>query len=128
MRALTNTELVLIMQLPEWTKPALMGAGAGAVALAIIGFNWGGWVTGASASEMSTKDSKAAVTMALVPYCIQNSQDDPKSVEVMAELKKAGTYKRRSIVEDAGWATRLGAENPDRALAEACQIELTKET
>ena len=116
------------MQIPEWMKPALMGAGAGAVALAIVGFNWGGWVTGASASEMSSKDSMAAVATALTPYCVQNSQDDPKSTEVLAKLKEAGSYKRRSIVEDAGWATPLGAEKPDRALAQACQIELAKET
>lgn len=116
------------MQIPEWTKPALMGAGAGAIALAIVGFNWGGWVTGGSASEMSSTDSMAAVASALTPYCVQNSQNDPKSTAVMAELEKASTYQRRGIVEKAGWATPLGAEKPDRALAEACQIALTKDT
>ena len=27
-------------------QPALWGAACGAIALAIVGFNWGGWVTG----------------------------------------------------------------------------------
>lgn len=115
------------MQIPEWTKPALLGAGAGAVAVAIVGFNWGGWMTGSSAADMSSKNSTAAVAMVLTPYCIQNSQTDPLSAEVLAELKAASSYKRRGIVEKAGWATPLGAEKPDRALAEACQIELAKE-
>jgi len=115
------------MQIPEWTKPALLGAGVGAIALAIVGFNWGGWVTGGSASEMSSKSSIAAVASALTPYCVQNSQNDPKSTDVMAELDEASSFGRRGIVEKAGWATPLGAEKPDRALAEACQIALKKD-
>jgi hypothetical protein len=34
------------MQSPEWLKPALYGAACGAIALATVGFSWGGWVTG----------------------------------------------------------------------------------
>lgn len=115
------------MQLPEWTNSAIMGAGAGAVALAVIGFGWGGWMTGGSAAEMSSKESKAAVVAALTPYCVQKSQVDPNSTDVMEKLKEASTFQRRGIVEEAGWATPLGAEKPDRALAEACQIALTKD-
>ena len=35
------------MQTPEWLKPGLYGAVCGAVAVAIAGFTWGGWVTAA---------------------------------------------------------------------------------
>ncbi|MEH6725198.1 MAG: hypothetical protein V7703_03500 [Hyphomicrobiales bacterium] len=112
------------MQIPEWTKPALMGAVVGAVALAVVGFNWSGWVTGASASEMSGKQSIAAVAAALTPYCVQNSQNDPDAGAVLAELEEASTYKRRGIVEKAGWATPLGESKPDRALSESCQLAL----
>ncbi len=115
------------MQIPKWTKPALMGAAAGAIALAVVGFNWSGWVTGASAAEMSGKQAMADVAAALTPYCIQNSQSDPKSSDIMAEIEKASSYQRRGIIEKAGWATPLGAEKPDRALAESCQIALTKD-
>jgi hypothetical protein len=112
------------MKFPEWTKPALMGAGAGAIALAIVGFNWGGWMTESSANKMSSKSSMAAVAAALMPYCLQNSQGDPNSMDVLAKFEKASSYQRRGIVEEAGWATPLGAERPDRALAEACQVAL----
>jgi len=37
------------MKLPIETKPALWGAACGAIALAIVGFSWGGWVTGKKA-------------------------------------------------------------------------------
>lgn len=115
------------MKLPEWSMPALYGAGVGAIALAIVGFNWGGWVTGGSASEMSDKASMAAVAAALTPYCVQNSEMDPQSTVVLAELKSASRTQRRRIIEEAGWATPIGADKPDRALADACRDELTKD-
>ncbi len=42
-----------IMRTPEWLKPGLYGAACGAVALAVIGFSWGGWVTGGMARTMA---------------------------------------------------------------------------
>jgi hypothetical protein len=42
-----------IMHPPEWLKPGLYGAACGAVALAVIGFSWGGWVTGGTARTMA---------------------------------------------------------------------------
>ncbi len=115
------------MQIPEWTKPALVGAGAGALALAVAGFGWGGWMTSSAAAQMSGKQSIAATAMALTPYCVQKSQSDPKSTDVLAEINNASVYKRRGIVEESGWATPLGADKPDRALAEACLAALTKD-
>lgn len=128
MRALPRHRLDVIMKFPEWTKPALLGVGTGAVAMAIVGFTWGGWVTGSSAAAMASKESMAATAMALTPYCVQQSQVDPNSTDVLAELEKASSYQRRGIVEKAGWATPLGAEKPDRALADACQKALSEDT
>lgn len=115
------------MQLPECTKPALVGAGVGAVALAIVGFSWGGWMTGGSAAEFSDKQSTAAIATALTPYCVLNAETDPQAASVLAELEAAKSYQRRGIIENSGWATPLGAEKPDRTLADACQIALAKE-
>jgi hypothetical protein len=112
------------MNLPAWLKPALLGAGGGAVALAFVGFTWGGWVTGGAAQTLATKESAAAIAQVLTPYCVEQSQSDPKSVEILAELKAASTYGRRGIVEKAGWATPLGSEKPNTALAQACQIAI----
>ncbi len=114
------------MEIPTWIKPALMGAGAGAIAVAIVGFNWGGWMTENAANDMSSENSKMAVATALMPYCLENSRNDPNSIDVLAKFGEANSYKRRGIVEDAGWATPLGAEKPDRELAEACQNALAE--
>jgi hypothetical protein len=114
------------MNFPTWIKPALIGAGGGAIALAIIGFNWGGWVTGSSAKDMSRKDVAVAVAAALTPYCIQNSAADPGGAVILAEIKAASTYNRKGIVEKAGWATPLGADKPSGDLAQACQLLLSE--
>ncbi len=116
------------MQIPEWTQPALIGAAAGAVVLAIVGFNWGGWMTTSSANTLSSNSADAAVAAVLTPYCLRSSTTDPEAAAILAELEAASGYQRRGIVEKAGWATPLGAERPNRDLAEACQIALSKNT
>jgi pimeloyl-ACP methyl ester carboxylesterase len=112
------------MQIPTWTKPAIYGAVAGAVALAIVGFSWGGWVTGGTAQKMADSASIVAVAAALTPYCVERAKNDPKSAEILAELKAAQGWNRRDVVEKAGWATLFGAEKPNADLAKACEIAL----
>ena len=115
------------MNFPTWLKPGLIGAGGGAIALAIVGFSWGGWVTGGSAEAMAAKSSTAAVAVALTPYCIERAGGvDAPTATAMTELKAASAYSRRGIVEKAGWATPLGAEKPNAELAQACQLKLAE--
>ena len=115
------------MQLPTWLKPALLGAGVGAIALAIVGFSWGGWVTGGSAKDMAIKQSNVAVAAALTPYCVERAGGaDAATMTTMTELKAATTYSRKGIIEKAGWATPMGAEKPNTDLAQACQLKLAE--
>jgi alpha/beta superfamily hydrolase len=114
------------MEIPAWTKPALYGAVAGAAAVAIVGFNWGGWVTQKTALQSSAAESAASVALALTPYCVAMSKTDPQAVTVLAELKAATGYNRRGIIEKSGWATPMGAEKPNSVLAGNCEAELGK--
>ena len=115
------------MKFPTWLKPGLIGAGAGAIALAIVGFSWGGWVTGGSARDMVARSTNAAVASALTPYCIELAGGaDVTTATTMTELRAASSYARKAIVEKAGWATPLGAEKPNADLAQACQLKLAE--
>lgn len=118
----------IIMQFPEWTKPALIGAGAGAVALAILGFGWGGWMTEGAATKLSDENSVAATTKALIPYCVQKSRMDPKSADLLEKINEARSYKRSEMLANTGWATPLGDEKPNLPLVAACLVELTKKS
>lgn len=112
------------MKTPEWLKPGLYGAFAGAVVLAIAGFSWGGWVTGGTAQQMASDKARMEVVSALVPICIEQSKQDPQSIETIAELKAASGYQRRDMVMKAGWATMPGSSDPNRNVAVACIEEL----
>ena len=114
----------LFLETPKWTEPALFGAGAGAIARAIIGFNWGGWVTGGTGSKISEKPSILAVGEAVTPYYVAALKVDPLSADVMAKLAAASSYQKRAIVGTVGCATPLGADKPNRALAEPCLLSL----
>ena len=113
------------MSTPEWLKPALYGAAAGAVALAIVGFSWAGWVTAGTAKKMASEEAQQQVIAALVPICVEQSKQDPQASEKMADLKSASSWKRRDLLIKTGWATMPGATKPDRDLASACMKKLT---
>ena len=112
------------MNAPEWLKPGLNGAACGAVALAIVGFSWGGWMTGGSAEKMASDTARLEVIAALVPICVEQSSQDPKVVETLAELKDASSYQRSAMLMEAGWATMPGSDNPNRQVANACMSAL----
>lgn len=112
------------MTIPEWLKPGLYGAAVGAVALAVVGFSWGGWVTGGGADKMATDQARLEVIAALVPICLEQSKQDPLAGARLAELKDASSYKRRDMLMDAGWATMPGADDASRDVAAACVAEL----
>ncbi len=108
------------MKTPDWLRPGLYGAAVGAIGLAVVGFSWGGWVTGASAERMAADTARQEVIAALVPICIEQSQRDPAAPEILAQLREARSYQRGTLVMNAGWATMPGASAPDRAVARAC--------
>ncbi len=108
------------MKTPEWLKPGLYGAAAGAVALTIVGFSWGGWVTGGSAEAMASDQARVDVVAALVPICIEQSKQDPLVLATLAELEGASSYQRRDLLMKTGWATMPGSSDPDRGVASAC--------
>lgn len=115
------------MKIPTWTKPAIVGAIAGAVATMVLGFSQGGWYTGSSAERLASQRAEAAVVEALIPICVSQSKLDPESVAKLAEFAAMRTsYEQRDFVMKAGWATMPTAAQPDRELALACAEALSK--
>jgi hypothetical protein len=112
------------MNMPEWMKPGLYGAVVGAIALAIVGFSWGGWMTAGTAQKMAADQSRLEVAAALVPICLEQSRQDPQVVETLAQLKDAERFQRNDMLLKTGWATMPGSENPNRDVARACMEQL----
>jgi hypothetical protein len=108
------------MQTPEWLKPALYGAAGGALALAVVGFNWGGWVTGGTARQMAADQSRADVVTALSLICVDQSKRDPQLVERVAAIKAASSWTRGELVMKNGWATMPGTTESNSQVARDC--------
>ena len=104
------------MQMPASVKPAIWGAIGGAVAAMIIGFGWGGWVTGGTAGEMAVASAKDASVLALTPLCVAKAEQQPEQLEL---LKKESSYNRSGFVTKAGWVANVN-EKYRSAVASAC--------
>ena len=112
---------------PVETTPFLWGAAAGALALAIVGFTWGGWLSGASAERMAGARADAATVAALTPICVTQFRAGAKAKASLAALNAANSWEQADYVRNGGWATMPGAKGePSREVAAACAEALTK--
>jgi hypothetical protein len=97
------------------------GAVGGAVGLAIVGFAFGGWVTGGKAAEMSRQEADKAVVAALAPICADNFRH-AKDVEANLGKLNAISYSwdKGIYISQGGWATLPGSTEPNSGVAQAC--------
>ena len=86
----------------------------------IVGFNWGGWVTGGTAQKMAEVMAKNAVVQRLAPICVDQFNQDPGRDQKLTELKETSTWQRGGYVEKQGWATMSGEAKPDSRVATEC--------
>ena len=108
----------------EKIKLGLWSAIGGAIVLAIIGFVWGGWVTGGTAEGMAAD----AVVDRLTLICVAQFTQDPEQSQKINELKKKDIWEQQNYVEKQGWATMLGETKPDSKVADACAKQLLEMT
>ncbi len=104
----------------EKIKPGVWGAIGGAIALSIIGFAWGGWVTGGTAQKMAEEMAEDAVVGRLAPICVEQYNQDSEKDQKLKELNEEDSWQRSDYVEKQGWATMPGEKNPDSKVAEKC--------
>lgn len=117
-----------IPELPVQTNPFLWGAAAGAVALAFVGFNWGGWVTGGAAEKLAGERADAAMVSLLTPICVARFRASDKAPANLAALKEIKmSWEQADYVGKGGWATMPGSTaEPNRQVATACADALEK--
>ena len=110
------------MKIPIETKPALWGMVGGAIAAAIVGFSWGGWVTGGRAETDASQRANAAVVAALAPVCVERFQRSTDVSANLTALKKVDSWSQGDFIEKGGWATTPGSKSSDQvsAVAKAC--------
>ncbi len=105
------------MNIPAWVGPGAWGVVGGAAAAMIVGFAWGGWVTGATAEGMAASRAKAAVVTVYTPVCVENAKEAGASQ--LALLKAENSWARGDFIVKAGWVNGID-EKYRGAVAEAC--------
>jgi hypothetical protein len=88
----------------------------GAAGAMIIGFNWGGWVTGSK----SQAKSEAAVLSTRAAICAAQFVKGPKYQERLKELKATNSWERSAVIEKGGWDRMPGEEKAEPTVSRAC--------
>jgi hypothetical protein len=86
----------------------------------VIGFTWGGWVTGGTALKMAEVVGEDAVAKRLAPMCVARFNEDPKKVAKLKEFRAVSTWEQTDYVKKQGWATMRGEQEPGSRVAEEC--------
>jgi hypothetical protein len=94
------------------------------VATMVIGFSWGGWVTGGTATKMAADAADGARVQLVAADCISRFKSSPDAIAQLAALKKADSYDRADMIVKAGWATMPGSKDPVERAADACAQQL----
>jgi len=109
------------MKLSPKVEAVGWGAVGGAAALAVVGFMFGGWVTGGKAKEMAQQQTDKAVTAALSPICVDKFRHAKNADENLGKLKAISySWEKGTYVSAGGWATMPGNPEPNSAVAQAC--------
>jgi len=106
------------MNVPASVKPAVWGVIGGAIGAIVIGFFWGGWVTGGTAERMEATSAEAAVVQAFTPLCVAKAEQQPEKFMSLKETSSYGSPRGDFVIE-AGWVDNV-EEKYRSAVAKAC--------
>lgn len=93
---------------------------ASIIATMVIGFTWGGWVTGGTARAMADVTGEDAVVKRLAPICVAQFNEAPDKASRLKEMNEISAWQRSEYVSQQGWATMPGEEESDRGVASEC--------
>lgn len=93
---------------------------AAVIVTIIVGFGWGGWVTGGTAQATAKAMAEDAVVHRLTSICVAAAHNDPGQQQKLKALRETSEWERPEYVKKAGWATMPGDKDPDSRVADEC--------
>jgi hypothetical protein len=108
------------------SKTALFWSCAGCiVATLIVGFTWGGWVTGGSAQDMAEGAAEQARAEVAAAVCVDKFMAATDARLQLASLKEnTSSWRQENFIEDGGWA--VVADQEYDGAAELCAEQLVE--
>ena len=106
----------------DWGKIKLgsWSAVGGAIELAYVGFNFGGWVTGGAAAAMAKEIAADAVAERLGSICAAQFNRESEKDQKLKEMKGKESWDRSRYIEKQSWAIMPGEDKADSKVADAC--------
>jgi hypothetical protein len=98
------------------------------VATIVVGFAWGGWVTGGTATKMATEAVSGARAELAADNCVSRFESGPNAPAQLALLKKAESYERSDMIDKGGWTTMPGSKDPVAGAGYICVDKLITTT
>ena len=108
----------------EKIKLGSWSAVGGAVAMALVGFNFGGWVTGGAAAAMAKDVAADAVAERLGTICVAQLNLASDKDEKVDAMKGKDAWDRARFIESQSWAIMPGDDKPESRVADACARQL----
>ena len=109
------------------SKAVLFWSCAGCViATMVVGFTWGGWVTGGSAQERADEAAEQAVAELAADICFKRYLASPDVRVNLTALNEESSYRRSGVLEDGGWVTLADREDPIDGAAGLCAKRLAE--
>ena len=72
------------------------------VATIVVGFAWGGWMTGGTATRMASEAADGARAQLAAASCVIRFDHGPDVLTQLAALKKAESYQRDDMIVKSG--------------------------
>ena len=88
----------------------------GAAVAIVVGFAWGGWVTGTAAGARADE----AVLASRAAICVAQFMRAPNHEQELKAFEETDSWKRSEVIEKGGWDKMPGQEEANTAVAEAC--------
>jgi hypothetical protein len=106
------------------SKTALFWSCTGCIAATmIVGFTWGGWVTGGTAEEMAADALEQGRAEVAAAVCVEEFMQGADVGTQLASLKETRSpWQRENLIEEGGWAMVAGQEYDEAA--ELCAARL----
>jgi hypothetical protein len=111
----------------DYRQPRLLWLWAAIASAALtiaVGFTAGGWTTRAAAERMAAKAANAARVELVATVCATNFANSYGYQIRLDALKKASELKRTAMLQNEGWVTLAGMEEPLAAAAVLCADKL----
>ena len=94
------------------------------VATIVVGFAWGGWVTGGTARAMAAAAATSGRDEIVAAICVDRFQTGRDAHGQLAALKELQGWGRGPFIEKGGWAVMPDKAKPTTTAARLCADQL----